>query len=399
MSLLQGIKVLSVEQYGAGPFGTQLLVELGAEVVKIESPTDGDISRHVGPHFNEELPATAQSLFYQSLNLGKKSVTLNMLHPDGQAIFHKLVAQADVVSSNLRGDVPVKLGLTYAQLRHVNPAIVCAHLTGYGREGERASWPGYDYLMQAEAGYFDLTGEPNSPPARMGLSVVDYMTGVMLALAAVSAVVRARATGLGCDTDVNLFDVALYNLNYLAAWQLNAGASTTRQPRSAHPSLTPCQLYKTADGWIYLMCNKDKFWRVLCERVGQTQWLADARFSSFAQRLVNRDALTVLLDGALSEKTTAEWMLLFGGSVPASSVLTVDQALQAPFVGKQGLIVNTPLPTGGSIRGIRAPIRSSVERKGPLQPGPTLGQHTDEVLAQAGIGEDERNKLRASGIL
>jgi crotonobetainyl-CoA:carnitine CoA-transferase CaiB-like acyl-CoA transferase len=303
------------------------------------------------------------------------------------------------VSSNLRGDVPAKLGLTYQHLAGVNPRIVCAHLTGYGRTGARANWPGYDYLMQAEAGYFDLTGEPDSPPARMGLSVVDYMTGVLLALAAVSGVVRARQTGLGCDTDVSLFDVAMYNLNYLAAWQLNAGATTTRQPRSAHPSLTPCQLYRTADGWIYLMCNKEKFWRILCERTGQHQLLQDPRFETFAQRLIHRDALTVLLDGALSSRTTAAWLQTFGGAVPAAPVLTVDQALTSPFVAQQGLIVETPLADGSALRGMRAPIRSSVEREGPLPPGPALGQHTDEVLAQAGIGEDERHRLRASGTL
>lgn len=399
MSLLQGIKVLSVEQYGAGPFGTQLLVELGAEVVKIEAPNEGDISRLVGPYFNEQLPVTAQSLFYQSLNRGKKSVTLNLLRPEGQAVFHKLVTQADVVSSNLRGDVPAKLGLTYAQLKQVNPRIVCAHLTGYGRDGERATWPGYDYLMQAEAGYFDLTGEPTSPPARMGLSMVDYMTGVLLALAAVSAVVRARQTGLGCDTDVNLFDVALYNLNYVAAWQLNAGASTTRQPRSAHPSLTPCQLYRTADGWIFLMCNKEKFWRILCQRIEHTEWTSDPRFENFKQRLIHREELTILLDKALSIRSTTEWLQRFGGSVPAAPVLTVEQALQTPFVQNQELIEKTPLPNGGSLRGVRAPIRSTVERKNPLEPGPSLGQHTDEVLSRAGIDADERDKLRASGIL
>jgi succinate--hydroxymethylglutarate CoA-transferase len=387
MSLLQGIRVLSVEQYGAGPFGTQLLSELGAEVVKIESPGDGDVSRQVGPHFENSLPETARSLFYQSLNMGKKSVTLNLLEPQGRAVFHKLVANADVVASNLRGDVPAKLGLTYGQLSAVNPRVVCAHLTGYGREGVRATWPGYDYLMQAEAGYFDLTGEPDSPPARMGLSMVDYMTGVLLALAAVSAVVRARATGLGCDTDVNLFDVALYNLNYLAAWQLNAAATTTRQPRSAHPSMTPCQLYRTADGWIYLMCNKEKFWRILCERTERVQWLADP------------EELTVLLDDVLSTRSTAQWLERFGGSVPAAPVLNVEQALQSRFVESQGLIVSTPLAGGGSLRGIRSPIRSSVERAGPLQPGPALGQHTDEVLEEAGVGPLERHRLRSSGIL
>lgn len=399
MSLLNGIKVLSIEQYGAGPFGTQLLVELGAEVIKIETPNEGDISRLLGPHFNEELPNTSKSLFYQSLNRGKKSVTLNLLRPEGQAVFHKLVVLADVVSSNLRGDVPAKLGLTYAQLKQVNPRIVCAHLTGYGRDGERATWPGYDYLMQAEAGYFDLTGEPTSPPARMGLSMVDYMTGVLLALAAVSAVVRARQTGLGCDTDVNLFDVALYNLNYVAAWQLNAGASTTRQPRSAHPSLTPCQLYKTADGWIFLMCNKEKFWRVLCEQIEHAEWLADPRFKNYKQRLIHREELTLLLDEALSNRSTTDWLQRFGGSVPAAPVLTVEQALQTPFVQNQGLIEETQLPGGGFLRGVRAPIRSSVGRPAPLELSPTLGQHTDEVLSQAGVGLEERDKLRKSGIL
>ena len=176
---LQGVRVLSVEQYGAGPWGTQYLADLGAEVIKVENPNDGgDMARTVGPFFIGDGKSTSASLFYQSINRNKRSLTLDLSAAEGQEIFHALVATADAVTCNLRGDVPAKLGLTYATLGRINPKIVCSFLTAYGREGPRATWPGYDYLMQAEAGYLSLTGEPDGPPSRMGLSVVDLMTGV-----------------------------------------------------------------------------------------------------------------------------------------------------------------------------------------------------------------------------
>ena len=156
----------------------------------------------------------------------------------------------------------------------------------------RASWPGYDYLMQAEAGYLSLTGEPDQPPARFGLSIVDMMAGVYAATALLGGIVSARATGVGRDVDVSLFDTALANLNYLAAWFLNGGHAQGREPRGAHPSLTPSQLYRTADGWIFIMCNKQKFWPVLCEKVGRPEWSDDPRFASFKARLENRAELT-----------------------------------------------------------------------------------------------------------
>ena len=183
--MLEGVRILAVEQYGAGPFGTLFLADLGAEVIKVENKAEGgDVSRVVGPHFHAALPETARSVFYQGLNRSKKSIALDLARPEGKAVFHRLVAHADAVASNLRGDVPAKLGITYPQLAAANPKIVCAHLTGYGREGERAAWPGYDYMMQAEAGYFHLTGDPDSSPARFGLSLVDLMTGVVLAAGA-----------------------------------------------------------------------------------------------------------------------------------------------------------------------------------------------------------------------
>jgi len=261
---LENVRVLAVEQYGAGPFGTMFLADQGAEVIKIENPRDGgDMARDVGPFFLGD----RDSLFFHSFNRNKKSLTLDLSRAEGKNVFHRLVTGADAVASNLRGDVPEKLGLTYDALSAHNARIVCAHLSAYGRSGPRASWPGYDYLMQAEAGYFSLTGEPGGPPARFGLSVVDLMTGLAMAYALLAGLTQARATQLGRDMDVSLFDIAINNTNYLASWYLNAGHVQGREPRSAHPALVPCQMYRTQDGWIFLMCNKEKFWPALCNAI------------------------------------------------------------------------------------------------------------------------------------
>jgi succinate--hydroxymethylglutarate CoA-transferase len=289
---LEGLKVLAFEQYGAGPFGTQFLADLGADVVKVESPAEGgDMARGVGPHFLDAGSSTSASLFFQAFNRNKKSITLDLSKPEAREVFHRLVARSDALACNLRGDVPAKLGLTFDALKAVNPKIVCAFLSAYGREGSRASWPGYDYLMQAEAGYFSLTGEAGTPPSRMGLSIVDMMTGLGQAFALVSAVLGARRTGVGTDIDISLFDLATFNLSYLSAWYLNTGHAQGRLARSAHPSLTPCQLYRTADGWIFLMCNKEKFWPILCDAIGRPEWAADPRFATFRARLAERDAI------------------------------------------------------------------------------------------------------------
>ncbi len=398
MSLpLDGLKILSVEQYGAGPFGTQHLADLGAEVIKIENPAlGGDVGRHVGPYFFDEL----DSHFYQSFNRNKKSITLNLKSEDGLELFRELVRDVDAVYNNLRGDLPAKLGLTYEDLRDVNPNVVCVHLSAYGRDGSRANWPGYDYLMQAEAGYLSLTGEPDGAPARFGLSIIDMMTGTMSALALVSAVLSARATGKGRDIDVSLFTVALHNLSYPATWYLNEGFVTTRQARSAHPSLTPSQLYQTKDGWIFIMCNKEKFFDVLCDAIGKTEWIEDPRFVDFSARLENRDLLTQELDAVLSQQTTAHWMEKFGGRVPAAPVNDVAQALDSPFVQEQGLVVSSTHEKRGEIRTTACPISTpGVEL--PTQRAPKLGEHNTEIYTQVfqADGPDKLEELRKRGII
>ncbi|MDI3491638.1 MAG: hypothetical protein PWP11_2915 [Thauera sp.] len=377
MSLpLEGVRIIAVEQYGAGPFGTQHLADLGAEVIKIENPSDGgDVGRSVGPYFFGK----GDSHFHQSFNRNKKSITLDLKQPEGQEVLHELVKTADAVFDNLRGDIPAKLGLTYEHLKEYNPKIVCAHLSAYGRTGDRAKWPGYDYLMQAEAGYLSLTGEPDGPPARFGISIIDMMTGTMTALGLVSALVGARASGVGRDVDVSLFDVAMHNLSYLATWYLNEGVVTGRAPRSAHPSLTPSQLYRTKDGWIFIMCNKEKFFGVLCELIDRPEWASDPRFENFAARLKNRDELTEMLDGVLSAATTAEWMARLGGKVPAAPVNDIAQALDNPFARAQGVVADVPHPARGTIGTVACPIRCPGEEL-PKRPAPQLGADTLAVL-------------------
>ena len=392
---LHGVRVLAVEQYGAAPFGTMFLADQGAEVIKVENPTDGgDMSREVGPFFFE----AHDSVFFHALNRNKQSLTLDLSRPEGQAVLHELVGGVDALVSNLRGDVPAKLGLTYETLATYNSSLVCAHLSAYGRTGPRADWPGFDYLMQAEAGFFSLTGEPDGPPARFGLSIVDFMTGLGLAYALLAGLTSARTTGIGREMDVSLFDMALFNTNYVGAWYLNQQHQQQRLPRSAHPSLTPCQLYHTADGWIYLMCNKEKFWPALCACLGRDEWSADPRFARFGDRLEHRDLLTELLDAELGHRNTEQWLARFAGKVPAAPIYDIAQALDNPFVTEQSRLQTLEHPTHGPYRLVAPPVKSDGD-EAPARPAPGLGEHTDVILRQAGFSPAQIARLREQGVV
>ena len=392
---LAGLRVLAVEQYGAGPFGTSYLADLGAEVIKIENHKDGgDVGRHVGPHFFGE----DDSHFFQTFNRNKKSLTLDLKHPEGQAVFHRLVRTADAVLDNLRGDLPARLGLDHASLKEINPRIVCTHLSAYGREGSRRAWPGYDYLMQAEAGHLTLTGEPEGPPVRYGLSIVDLMTGLAAAFALLAGVTQARATGVGMDMDTSLFDVALHNLNYPGTWYLNAGTVTGRTARSGHPSLVPSQLYRTQDGWLFIMCNKEKFWPLLARELGHPEWIDDPELANFAQRLKHRDKVTRLLDDALMAQPTAVWIERLAGKVPVSPVFDVAQALENPFVHERAGVLDYAYPDGRQARMVANPIRVQGVPL-PQQAAPRMGEHTEALLREAGFDAAQIERLQALGVV
>jgi len=393
MGPLEGLRILAVEVYGAGPFGSAHLADLGAEVIKIEPLQEGDVSRGVGPHFLGE----GDSHFFQSLNRNKKSLALDLKHPRGREVFLRLVGTADGLMSNLRGDQPEKLGYDYAALAKANARIVCAHLSAYGRDGARKGWPGYDYLMQAEAGWLSLTGEPDGPPVRMGLSVVDYSTGTTCALALLAGILEARRTGRGRDLDVSLYDVAMHQLNYPAAWYLNEAEVTGRAPRSAHPSITPSQLFRTRDGWIFIMAQTQRFWELLCEKLNRIDLVSNPDFVDIPSRRKNRDRLTTILDEVFSTEITEHWLKNFRGVVPCAPVYDLAQALKNPYFLERGGEQAMDHPDKPGFKLVASPFRLGEAL--PARPAPKLGQHTEELLEDLGFTAPEIAHLKNDKVI
>ncbi|NGM37052.1 CoA transferase [Methylobacterium sp. DB0501] len=376
---LAGLRVLTFEQFGAGPYGSMFLADLGAEVIKVENAaTGGDASRQMGPHLLGE----NDSQYFQTFNLNKKSIALDIKSPAGKETFRRLVAGADAVINNLRGDQPDKLGIDYASLQAANPRIVCLHISAYGRDNARRDWPGYDFLMQAEAGLMSLTGEPDGPPARMGVSMIDFMTGITGITGLLAAVIRARATGRGCDVDTCLFDVALHQLTYPGTWHLNEGEVPARLPRGSHLARTPVQTLRTADGWIFVGCMMDKFWDALVAGLGRPDLAADPRFSSAGARRDNRDALTAALDDVFSTRPTQAWLEILSGRLPVAPVHDVAQALANPFVAEAGMIARIDHPARPGLRVLANPLKIDGVRPVPAACSP-LGADTHDILGTA----------------
>jgi crotonobetainyl-CoA:carnitine CoA-transferase CaiB-like acyl-CoA transferase len=369
------------------------LAQLGAEVIKIEPPRGGDSSRATGPYFVGE----NDSLFYQSFNLSKRSLTLDLKSDAGQRILHKLVMTADAITNNARGDQPAALGIDYAALGAIKPSIVCVHASAYGRDNDRAAWPGYDYLMQAEAGFMHLTGEPDAPPTRFGLSMVDFITGTMLSTAALAGILGARSTGLGGDYDLSLLDAALHQTSYPAYWYLNQGHDIGRTKASAHPSVVPSQLIATADGHVFIMAQLPKFWERLAELLGLAALVTDPRFAKPSERLANRDALIAEIEALTRQQTTAHWIGVLGGKVPVAAVNTLGQALDSPWFAANGMVQTIP-QSEGPMRILANPIRKDGARL-PNRAAPKLGADTLDILAEIGIGADEAAALKDAGTI
>lgn len=395
---LKGMRIIAVEQYGAGPFGTMHLADLGAEVIRIENPiTRGDVLRYVPEPF-ETNTEFGDNYFYQSINRNKKSIALNTMTPEGRKIFEKLVEKADVVFNNLRGDLPEKMKITYKDLCHINPKIVCISLSGWGRTGKYAKYPGYDYLIQATTGFMMMSGEPDGPPVRCGVSIIDFAAAMAAAYATVAGVYKAQRTGEGMDLDTSLLQTGVSMLNYLGVWNMNKGYEPVRFPYSAHPTIVPTQAYQTSDGWMFIMPQKDKFFDNLCTAIGRKDLSENEKYSKMKARFKNRDELTGILIEEFKKKSTNEWVkILRSYSVPCAPVNTVAQALEEEVI--QQFIVEVEHDKLGKIK----EINSAVHCPGIKTPGvraPLYGEHTNWVLEKIlELDDDEISNLRDNDIV
>lgn len=389
---LASVRVIAVEQFGAGPFGTLMLADLGAEVIKIEDPAaGGDVGRRVPPGAEN-----GSSLYFEAFNRGKRGIALDLTNMAGRELFRRLVARADAVYNNLRGDLPERLGLTYDALSDVNQAIVCVSLSAYGREGPRRAEPGYDALIQAETGWASLTGEPGAPPARSGLPLADYATGLTAACGLLAGVIDARRTGIGRDIDTSLFDTALAMLSYQAAWWLSAGVEASRRPLSAHPSIVPFQFFETSDGYIAVACAKEKFFHALAAGIGLNGLSEDPCFATFSDRHEHRDLLVPLLAARFREESTAAWLEKLRGLVPCAPVRDMEDALELERLKERAMLAEYDHPLLGKVRSVGLPLHVSGHTPR-YQASPSLGGDTASLLAELGIDEDEVARLRKQG--
>jgi crotonobetainyl-CoA:carnitine CoA-transferase CaiB-like acyl-CoA transferase len=313
-------------------------------------------------------------------------------------VFEDLVRTADAVYSNLRGDVPAKLRLTYDDLKEVNPKIVCCSLSAYGMSGPRQQDPGYDYILQGLAGWMSVCGEPDGPPTKTGLSMVDYSGGFVGAIALLAGIIGARATGQGMDCDVSLYDTAMSLLTYPATWHLNEGWEPERLSRSAHPSLVPFQNFQASDGWMVVGCAKEKFWQRLVEAIGRPDLADDPRFADFTARGSNRDQVIAELDAVFATRTVQEWLDVLGpAGVPCGPINTIPQAMADEHLHARGLVVETDHPTFGTVKQIASPVRVG-DQPPTHRRAPRRNEHADTILRDLlGYDDDRVAVLAADG--
>lgn len=393
---LADLRILSLEQFVAGPFGTLQLADLGAEVIKIEDPASrGDAARYVPPFREGE-----DSLYFETFNHDKKSLCVDLRRPEGRAVFEDLVRSADAVFSNLRGDEPARLGLTYESLRHVNPRIVCCSLSGFGMTGPRRAEGAYDYVIQGLAGWMSLTGGPDDPPMKSGLSLVDLTGGYVAAIAILAGVWQARRDGHGCDCDLALLDTAISLLGYVGTWVASRGYAPPRLANSAHPSIVPFQTFAASDGWLVVACAKQKFWERLVAVLGRPDLAGDSRYATLAARNEHRALLEAELAKEFGTRSAREWVqLLTGAGVPAGVINDVAAAVADPQIVARGGLNEVDHPRLGRVVHMPSPLRVGAHRR-PAGAGPARGSHTKPLLMDlCGYDSATVEQLIADGVV
>jgi formyl-CoA transferase/CoA:oxalate CoA-transferase len=376
--LFEGVRVLDLSRMLAGPYGSMLLADQGAEVIKVEEPDGGDPMRVMGPPF---LP-DGESAYFLSINRNKKSLALDLAGDAGRRVFHDLVANADVVWENFRPGVMERLGCDYATLSAINPALVMCSISAYGQDGPYRDWPAFDLALQAMGGAMSITGERGGPPVRMGLPMGDLAGGLFGAFAVAGALFRRARSGRGAHIDLSLLDCQVSLLSYLAQY-FWADGNVPRPLGSAHSSVVPYQALATRDGHLIVAIFAEKFWAAFCRAVERPEWTADPRFATNRDRVANRGALMPLVERLFRERTTAEWLArLQMAGVPATPIQSVDRVLTDPQVHHRRMVVGVEHPRHGRLPTLGTPVKVDGAMDLGVTAAPRLGQHTDAILGE-----------------
>ncbi|MBI2369882.1 MAG: CoA transferase [Deltaproteobacteria bacterium] len=392
--LLSGVRVLDLTRMLAGPYGSLLLADLGAEVIKIEEPREGDGTRLMGPR------AGGESAYFVSINRNKKSLTLNLKDDRGRAIFYELVRRADVVYDNFRPGILERLQCDYATLKRVNPRIIACSVSAFGQDGPYKDLPAFDLILQAMGGAMSITGEPGRPPVRMGIPLGDLAGGMFAAFAITAALYRRQLTGQGERIDLSLLDCQVSLLTYVAQYYLVTG-EVPGPIGSAHQSVVPYQAFRTRDIDIVVAIFVEKFWERLCRILGRPELARDPRFETNAGRLEHKAELLPILEQAFLERTGDEWIeILWKEEIPAAPINTVDRVLADPQVRQRQMVVEVNHPAaGGALRMVGNPVKVTEAEEAGYAPSPTLGAHTDDILRSLGYTAAQIAEWREAGVI
>ncbi len=392
--LLDGVRILDMSQMLAGPYCTMLMADLGAEVIKIESPGEGDRIRQMGIY-----RIGGQSAYFLSINRSKKSLTLNLKSEKGRELFYELVKKSDVVFDNLRPATLKKLGASYEDVKKHNPKIISCSITAFGPDGPYADWPAFDLTLQAMSGAMSYTGEPGRAPVRMGLPMGDLAGALMAAYAVASALYKREKTGEGSKLDISLLD-GIVSLHTYVAQYLVAGSPIPEQIGSGHISVVPYGAFKTSDGWITIAIFTERFWQNFCEILGVPELANDERFATNNDRSKNRDILNPMIEEKLKAKTTDKWVEILGRErIPCGALNTIDKVLQDVQLRHRDMIVGVDSPEGEEIEMLGNPVKAEgMDQE--YRFSPELGEHTYELLHNVvGISQEEIEELRRTGII
>jgi len=394
MAPLFGIRILDLSQLLAGPYGTMILADLGAEVIKIERPGEGDLARGMPPHFFH-----GESLYFISINRNKKSLTLDLKAKEGLDIFYRLVGLSDVVYDNFRPGILEKLRIDYETLKKINPRIISCSVSGYGQTGPFKDRPAFDLIIQAMGGIMSYTGEPGRMPVRMGAPMGDLAGGIFAAHGILAAIYQREKTGLGQRIDISLLDSQISLLIYRGIYYLLAG-EIAQPVGSGHVSAIPIRAFKTRTFDIVIDCNTDKFFQELCDGLGRKELASDPRFRTRADRLKNKDTLYAILEEAFLEKSGEEWVKALEGRVPVGPINTVDMALKNPQILARDMVVETTHRSGEKLKLLGNPIKMPQRGKEEFVPPPSLGENNEQILTTLlGLTSSEVQRLREKKIM